>query len=199
MNSLAKFATGLVLAGAAGTAFAQMPPLNTGPQLPWYVGVGIGGGKLHRSGSDLTGIDNAQVDDTDTTYTIRAGWRFSPFLAVELGYYDLGRYDFHGPIEGTNVQVNGSARAQSVGLSLVGILPINTVDLYGRIGYAHSELKFSGNTERISRNVNDRQDEATYGVGARWTFQPHWAVFGEWMKNDRIRVNSYLAGIDFRF
>jgi hypothetical protein len=33
----------------------------------------------------------------------------------------------------------------------------------------------------------------------RWTFAPNWAVFGEWMKNDKIRVDSYLGGIDFRF
>ena len=46
---------------------------------------------------------------------------------------------------------------------------------------------------------NDRQDEATYGVGARWNFSRNWGLFAEWMKNDRIRVDSYLAGIDFRF
>jgi OOP family OmpA-OmpF porin len=199
MNRIVSLAAASLLVGASGAAFGQMPPLNTSPQLPWYIGAGIGAGNLHRSGSDLTGINNAQVDDSDTTFTVRGGWRFSPFFAVELGYYDLGRYKFHGPIEGTNVEASGSVRAQSVGLSLVGILPINTVDLYGRIGYAHSELKFSGNTERVNRSVNDRQDEATYGLGASWTFATHWAVFGEWMKNDRIRVDSYLVGIDYRF
>jgi len=48
-------------------------------------------------------------------------------------------------------------------------------------------------------NVNERQDEATYALGARWTFVPHWGVFGEWVKNDRIRVDAFMGGIDFRF
>jgi hypothetical protein len=47
--------------------------------------VGIGTGVLHKSGSDLSGLDNAQLDDTDTTYTVRGGYRFSPYVAAELG------------------------------------------------------------------------------------------------------------------
>jgi len=82
-------------------------------------------GHLSRSASDLTGLDNATLDDNDTTYTVRGGWRFSTFAAIELGYYDLGRYDFHGTRFESVGNVDGSMRAQSVGLSLVGIWPIN--------------------------------------------------------------------------
>ena len=204
MKKLRKILVAGALTGASSLALAQaaapsMPALGTYPQLPWYIGAGIGMGHLNRSGSDLTGLDNATLDDNDTTYTVRGGWRFSPFGAIELGYYDLGRYDFHGNINRTNIPVDGSARAQSVGISLVGIIPINNFDIYGRIGYAHSELKFSANTDLLNRNRNDRQDEATYGAGVRWTFVRNWALFAEWMKNDRIRVDSYLGGVDFRF
>ena len=48
-------------------------------------------------------------------------------------------------------------------------------------------------------NENNRQDEATYGAGVRWNFHPQWGVFAEWIKNDRIRIDSYVAGIDYRF
>jgi BASS family bile acid:Na+ symporter len=34
--------------------------------------------------------------------------------------------------------------------------------------------------------VKDKQSEATYGVGGRWYVQRNWAVFAEWMKNDKI-------------
>jgi len=185
------------LLGASTIALAQVPATTAPP--PFYVGVGAGMGHLNRSASDLTGLNNATLDDNDTTYTVRGGWRFSPYAAIELGYYDLGRYDFHGDRLGSIAHVDGSARAQSVGLSLVGIWPINNFDLYGRIGYAHSELKFNANGPINTGNRNDRQDEATYGVGGRWNFSRNWGLFAEWMKNDRIRVDSYLAGIDFRF
>jgi OOP family OmpA-OmpF porin len=182
---------------AAAPALAQPMPFSS----PWYFGVGIGQGHLNKNGTDLTGINNAQVDDTETTYTLRAGWRFHPFLALELGYYDLGKYSFHGRPFGTTLDIDGQAKAKSVGLSLVGIVPIQQFDVYGRIGYARSELKLNASATLAPTPVNqkDKQNEATYGVGAHWNFYPQWGVFAEWMKNDKIDVDSYLIGVDFRF
>ena len=197
MKRLGRILIATALAGASSIAMAQS--INTVPQLPWYFGVGAGAGHLNKSASDLTGLNNASLDDNDTTYTVRGGWRFSPFAAAEVGYYDFGRYKFSGTAVGNLVPVDGSARAQSVGISLVLILPINTVDVYGRIGYAHSELKFNANGPIQTGNQNNRQDEATYGAGVRWTFARNWGVFAEWVKNDKISVDSFVGGIDFRF
>jgi len=199
MNKIGRIAVATALLGTLSATFAQSMDINTTPQLPWYFGVGVGGGHLNRSPSDLTGLNNATLDDKDTTYTVRAGWRFSPFGAIEVGYYDFGRYNFTGTLIGNVVPVEGSAKAQSVGISLVGIIPINTVDIYGRVGFAHSELKLNANAVLSTVNQNDRQNEATYGAGLRWTFARNWAVFAEWMKNDNIKVDSYVGGIDYRF
>jgi OOP family OmpA-OmpF porin len=203
MKKHVKILTAMAIAGASSVAFAQQPvfpPLGTYPTPQWYFGGGAGQGHLNRSASDLTGLNNATLDDNDTTWTIRGGWRFSPFGAVEIGYYDFGRYKFHGTAFGNFGEVDGSAKAHSVGISLVGILPINQFDLYGRIGYAHSELKFNANGPLGGvANENQRQDEATYGVGGRWNVTPNWGVFVEWFKNDRIRVDSWVGGLDFRF
>ncbi len=178
---------------AAVPAFAQQPSYS-----PWYIGAGIGQGHLDASGTDLTGLDNAQVGNTETTYTVRGGYRFTPYLGVELGYYDLGKYDFHGS---GAASIDGQAKAKSYGISLVGTLPLDAFDLYGRIGYAHSELKLNASAPLILTPYNSKesQDEATYGVGARWNFHPAWGLFAEWMKNDKIKVDSYLIGIDYKF
>jgi OOP family OmpA-OmpF porin len=179
---------------AAMPVMAQQMPYPS----PWYLGAGVGSGHLGVSGTDLTGLSNAQVDDKDTTYTVRMGWRPSPFWAIELGYYDLGRYKFHGS---GAISVDGQAQAKSVGLSAVGIVPLDQFELYGRIGYARSELKAnaSATIHPNAENVKDKQNEATYGVGARWMVQRNWGVFAEWMKNDKIEIDSYLIGVDFRF
>ena len=195
MNNFGRTLLATSLLAASSAALAQSPPAPT----PWYIGAGVGMGNLNRSPGDLTGLNNATLDDNDTTYTVRGGWRFSPYAAVELGYYDFGRYKFSGTAAGSSVPVDGSVRAQSVGISLVGILPINNFDIYGRIGYARSELKFNANATLATANENDKQSEATYGAGVRWTFAKNWAVFGEWFKNDKIRVDGYVAGVDFRF
>src|SRR6476619_6609250 len=122
-----------LLTGASSVAFAQSPAPIWGPypQNAWYIGGGAGMGHLSRSASDLTGLNNATLDDNDTAWTVRGGWRFSPFGAIELGYYDFGRYRFDGNAVGRFVPVDGTVKAHSVGISLVGILPINQFDLYG--------------------------------------------------------------------
>jgi OOP family OmpA-OmpF porin len=175
-------------------AMAQQPVAA-----PWYFGFGAGQGHLGVSGTDLTGLNNASVGNTETTYTIRTGYRFSPYGAIELGYYDLGKYDFHGSSGALNI--DGEAKAKSVGLSLVGILPMNQFDLYGRIGYARSELKVNASSALTPTPLNskDKQTEATYGVGGHWWWGPNGGLFLEWMKNDKIKVDSYMLGLDFRF
>ena len=179
----------LLATSAAMPAFAQ----GAG-----YIGAGIGRGNLNMNGTELTGLSNAQIGDSDTTWTLRAGWRFHPYFAVEAGYYDLGKYDFRG--NAGPINVSGDAKAESYSLSLVGILPFNEqFEGYGRIGWAHSKFKFSANASIASAFERDTQEEATYGIGGRWHFSRNWSLFAEWNKNDKIKIDSYVGGIDFRF
>jgi hypothetical protein len=48
-------------------------------------------------------------------------------------------------------------------------------------------------------NSKDKENEATYGVGARWNVNRNLGVFAEWMKNDKIEVDGYVIGVDFKF
>ena len=186
---------GLVAAALASSpAFAQIAP-------HWYAGAGAGIGNLNASGSDLTNLNNASIDDSDKTYTLRLGYRFHPNFALEAGYYDLGKYTFSGNTFGPgSTNVSGSFKAKSYGLSFVGIAPLSEqFEAYGRVGYARSEIKPNANTSNITYSREDKQNELTYGLGARWMFAKSFGVFGEWMKNDKIEVDSYMVGVDFRF
>ena len=181
--TIAAIAAGL----AAAPAFAQS----------WYAGFGAGVGNLGKSGQDLTGLNNATIDDSDKTYTVRLGYRFNPYLAVEGGYYDLGKYTFS---TNTGAQVSGSAKAKSFGLSAVGILPVGpSFEAYARLGIEESEIKVNANTALLTASESDKQTGATYGVGGRFLFSRNFGLFAEWMKNDKIEVDSYLIGVDFRF
>jgi OOP family OmpA-OmpF porin len=180
----------LIAAGlSAAPAFAQS----------WYFGAGVGSGNLNATGQDITGLANAQLDDNSTTYTVRLGYRFNPWLAIEGGYYDLGKYEFSGGVG--NQQVTGSAKAKSFGLSAVGILPMGrNFEAYARVGIEESEIKANANLGQLATaNASNKDTGATYGVGARYMFTPNFGLFAEWMRNDKIEVDSYLGGIDFRF
>jgi len=176
----------------AGPALAQqVTPFNQG----WYFGGGVGLGYLGTSGDALKCCTDASVRDHQTVYTLRGGWRFMPWLAAEVGYYDLGRYDFHGIPAGGTTQVDGSARVQSASVSLVGILPIDQFDLYGRVGFGQSRVRVNAG----GFSSSDNRSETTYGAGGRWNFMPNWSVFAEWFKDDKVKVDSYVLGVDFHY
>jgi OmpA-OmpF porin, OOP family len=185
LASLITIAAGL----AAAPAFAQN----------WYFGAGAGTGNLDATGQDLTNLPNAQLKDNATTFTGRLGYRFSPYGAFELGYYDLGKYEFSGG-SGAEV-VTGSAKAKSYGISIVGIAPIGrNLEIYSRLGYEESEIKVNANLGSVATaNASSKDSGATYALGSRWMFTPNFGVFVEWMRNDKIEVDSYLGGVDFRF
>ena len=74
---------------AASGAFAQSPAATR----KFYVGVQVGQSTLDRQSSDL----GANFDDHDVAYSLLAGYRFSRFYALELGYNDLGGFSAEFP------------------------------------------------------------------------------------------------------
>ena len=183
------------------TALTVAATLGATPVLAqnWYLGAGAGSGNLDATGQDLTNLPNAQLKDNATTYTGRLGYRFSRYGAFELGYYDLGKYEFSG---GSGAElVTGSAKAKGYDLSIVGIAPVGqNLEIYSRLGYGESEIKVNANLGQVATgNVAIKERGTTYALGSRWMFTPNFGVFVEWMRNDKIEVDSYLGGVDFRF
>ena len=185
-----KTLTGIVAAAAlaiSAPSFAQS----------WYSMVGIGYGDANFSGNDL-GLSNGTVDNTDTTYSLRLGYDINKFFAVEIGYANLGKYPFGG-FDGAT-QITGSAKASSFDVSVVGTIPFTAAfSGYGRLGVARSERKANANTSSLTANQNLTKNEATYGLGVRYAFDRAWGLYGEWSKNDQIKVDNYTLGVLFRF
>jgi OOP family OmpA-OmpF porin len=163
----------------------------------WYTMVGIGYGDANFNGNDL-GLSDGTVDNTDTTYSLRLGYDINKNFALEIGYANLGKYPFSG-YQGTTL-ITGSAKANSFDVSLVGTLPFTAqFSGYGRIGVARSERKANANTTSETANQTLNKTEATYGVGVRYAFDKVWGLYGEWSKNDQIKVDNYTLGVMFRF
>lgn len=189
-----------IVFGAAFAAVLSATPAFSQEPWPggWYVGAGVGHGNLSANASDL-GLGDPDVAGTSTTYTGRIGYNFNPYFGLEGGYYDYGSYDFSGNDSFGN-RVNGTARAKSYGLAAVGTFPIQDMfDLYARVGWVNSELKVAARTDDANANKKNHDNGVGYGVGARWHMTPEWGLFAEWMKDDEVRVDGYMMGIDYRF
>ena len=184
---------------ALAAALACAPAFGQG----WYIGAGIGQGDV-----DFQRVaPGVSIDDKDTTYQVRLGYRFHRNLGVELGYYNMGEYGLSASTDIASFNI--SAKARSVGLSLVGTLPLERFDVYGRLGYARSEIKASavglglGFTDAFGfgfgSETRSRENEWFGAVGARFNFSRDVGVFAEYQQHDKLEIDGLFVGVDIRF
>lgn len=165
-NMFKKFALAVALAAAASSSFAAAPA-------GFYGGLDVGSTK----------IDN--LDGNAASFGGSVGYGFNRYVAVELGYRRLGKWDLFG----------GSLKLDQTHFSVVGFYPLSQqVDIYGRFG--HNALNTDSSVPGVT--FNDDADGAVYGLGLNYDFSP--AVSGrvEVQKPMRDIVN-YNVGLVFKF
>ena len=145
-------------------ALAAAPAVAADNESGLYVGAGVG--RFNVEIDDVEDVTDAigSFDADDTTFKAFAGWRFNPYLGVELDYIDLGNpEDF---IDGRRVSadVNGFAPY------LVGTLPIGPVELFAKAGYLFYDVKVDVDDLDIE---DDSNEDLVYGAGIGLTVFEH--------------------------
>ena len=159
-----KLATAMTVIGAAAiaqTAFAQEQTETKG----FYLGAGVG--QFNAGIDDVNQIDNAvsKWKADDTAYKIFGGYRFNPFLGVELDYLNLGKPSGK-VVPGFNVDSAVDGWAPYV----VGTVPLGRyVELFGRVGYYFYDAT-TAVTDTLDNRVAFKEDSSSLawggGVGA---------------------------------
>lgn len=97
------------------------------PLLPWYIGMGLGDNTY-----ELTKLDNINTSDGPYAWELFVGIPVGQYLAVEIGYRELGNNEFN-LIPGNKLSI-----------SFLGNLPLKTDwSLFSEIGLIH-DLSFFG-------------------------------------------------------
>ncbi len=186
----------IVTALFAAAASAQAQNADNG----WYIGVGAGASNFSDNipkqirnayaGNSVYTFTGARTsDDSDTAAQIFVGYKFNPWIALEIGYQDLGEARTHYDLVAINSpqskppSVNGRYRANDVNAAVVGTLPINEqFELLARAGVSDVRLKYDErgidvHGDAFSRSYgNDDSTHPMVGIGALWRFSP--AVLG---------------------
>lgn len=132
---------------------------------------------------------NTLSKSSDTAYGVLVGYQYNPNLAVEGEYTDLGRFT-------TATGVTGKSDAW--GLSAVGILPLDSFSLYGKLGIARSGTSTSAATGR-------NRTAATYGLGGQFDATPmiglrlSWERYGVGMTGQNAEDDLYSLAAVFKF
>ena len=168
----------------------------------WYIGAGVGQSRatideprlrasLAANGETVTGFTK---DERDTGYKLFVGRQLNQYVAVEAGYFDLGKFDFKSSTSGNGV-LNGEAGFRGVNLDLLGQLPLSQrLSLLGRVGmhYTKTNTEFSGNRLLGSTNTHasERKLNAKLGLGLEYKFSEALALRGE---VERYRLNDAVG------
>ena len=200
---------GLLLAGLAEAAPKKRTRNQNriGPYGAAFVGVTNYGGDHSENEQELLDIltDNdipfqnvdSSTEDSDYGFQLTFGYRFSRYIAAELGLVQYGELvssasgdlDFPDDGEGflpTNVELSFSTGGPL--MSVIGILPIqDKFELYARVGYlfASVEREFTSRVagERgVSGSAKGDSQDVVYGAGFTWNINQVYSIRGEYQK-----------------
>jgi hypothetical protein len=178
------------------TAGVQAQNVDSG----WYFGIGAGASNYsdnipkqianaYAGNNFYTFKDAKTTDDSDTAAQVFIGYKFAPWIALEIGYQDLGEAKTHydlAPInspQGKPPSVDGRYRAHDVNAAVVGTLPINDqFELLARAGVSDVKLKYDERGVDVLGkpfSTSYGSDDGThplFGIGALWRFSPQFSL-----------------------
>jgi OOP family OmpA-OmpF porin len=130
----------------------------------FYAGAGVGQFNVKIDGVRDVTDTVGDFDADDTTFKAFAGYRFNPYVGVELDYIDLGNPE--DTIDGrrVNADINGVAPY------LVGTLPVGPVELFAKAGYLFYDVQVDIDDLTVQ---DDSQEDFVYGGGIGLTLFDH--------------------------
>ncbi|MBJ7575335.1 outer membrane beta-barrel protein [Luteimonas sp. MC1828] len=162
-----------------------------------YVGASVGN-------ADVEGYDR-----DDTAYSLRGGYRFNRYLAVEASYADLGEiaWSFGSCIElcaPESAVTHYSLANDRWDVAMLGLLPLGRqFELFARLGYARAGYDVGSSNMLGSATYSRNDSTETYGVGARFHFDAPWTLRLEWERlrdvGDAYDIDTLWLGAEYRF
>jgi OmpA-OmpF porin, OOP family len=209
-----KYLTGVLGAAslstlAATSAWAQ----DSG----FYLGVDAGGSQTPSSlglSVDQITLASRDVRGTDFSWALNTGYRFNPFVALELSYVDLGKSvaSLADVADATAGHGTYTFSAKGLRLAAVGSFPVGHWEPYLKAGVlrARVEASLSGtdgsSTFDIERYTSSSAMFAGlgthYDVGARWVIGlelDHYGSIGDRHSTGAMTRNALTFGIAYRF
>lgn len=189
-------------------SLAGLGPLLCSPVLAqespyFYGGAGLGQSRAKFDAQRITdtvipaGLTTTSIssDDRGNGYKLFGGYQFNRNLAVEAGYFDLGKFSFSSTTSPAGT-IDGKLRVRGLNLDLVGTLPISErFSALGRIGAQHTrtrdEISGTGAAAGVSARQRDGGRHLKLGAGLQYEFNRSMFLRGE---AERYRVKDASGG-----
>ncbi len=207
------FLRGLICTGIGvlGAAAAQAQSSSYG-----YGGISVG---QSQGNLNVRRINESQMppgvatvdisrDSHDTGYKLFGGYQYNTYMALEGGYFNLGRFNYQATTSPPGT-VTDAIGVQGINLDLVGTLPLTgSLSALGRVGaqYARTKNRFETSGAAVISNPNPSKREVNYklGLGLQYEVSPSMLVRAEvehYRLNDAVehRATAHLIAVSLVF
>ena len=219
MKTKISVAAKLVLStlGLSAAAFAATPAYAQ-----WYAGASVGRSDINFDNAaqadqflDL-GFTSASTTSSNrgTGYRAFGGYQLHKYIAAEIAYVDVGRFEARSQVTPTGVLTNAT-KIDGGEISIVGTLPIGErFGIFGRVGAFAAETRttYVGTGSVITINGNEIQKShrtnLSYGAGVNYNFNKNISVRADWSRFTKLGdpftggktdANLYAVGLVYRF
>ena len=174
-------------AAAAASALALSTPASAGFfdfTLAPFLGASVG-----QSSSDISCPAGTSCDDSDIAWKLYGGLEVNEYLAMEVGYADLGEVGYSGALA-------GSRETHGMTLQLVGTYALNpSVSLIGRGGMNFLNTEVNGTIAGTpTNNAGDTDVVWSVGLGAQYNFTKTMGLRLEWERYFEAGSSSFNGG-----
>jgi opacity protein-like surface antigen len=205
--------TAMLLLSVAGFALPAAAQTT-----PWYLGGSLGVSRTsddlvaNRESTIVNGLLDAHTDfdARDTAFKLTGGYRFLPWLAVEVDYTDLGKHSLVSDLFGGNppaaAQIFLERRIRGYGADAVFTMPV-LADwrIMGRVGAFHADLKakqaLAGNIVFTNGDPSERERSTSisetvlrWGAGVEWDITHCSWLRLEWTRHEDIGKAFAVGG-----
>lgn len=168
-----------------------------------YVGLSVGQSRAKIDEERITanllgaGLTTTSMtrDESDTAYKLFGGYQLNRYVALEGGYFNLGKFGFTSTTAQPAGTLNGSIKLQGLNLDLVGTLPLGErFSVIGRVGAqsarARDTFSGSGAVSVLNPSPSKRETNFKLGAGLQYAFSPSLLLRGE---AERYRINDAVG------
>ncbi|MEN9659933.1 MAG: hypothetical protein RL571_3398 [Pseudomonadota bacterium] len=154
----------------------------------FYIGADLGGSNMSAE------IDDQNFNKNNAAWGLNGGYKFSPYLAAELGYRDFGKLELNPDIG------DASIKTKAVQASVLASYPFNDAfSVFGRLGIASITLTTEeGDTEP----QKGTQIKALFGIGAQYALNKNFSLraeYNQYAKIEVLKLSTFTVGANYSF
>lgn len=181
----------------------------------FYIGADLGSTEFSGDGpgESIVFVSGQKFNDLSSSYGAHAGFQFSDWFAIELGYTDFGSaidYFKTNPDIAFIVSPNTIQAVDAKGASLAGIFSYDLgadFTVFGALGVTAIEYEntlaggFSPSTGSLHTNSNFSDHGLLYGLGAKYKLNNSFNLRTDLRRNDvgDFTLDTASLGIEYSF